>query len=94
MLILDDDVCQCLTCHIHCSPIYGTIVFDTESKALYFCNQMTLVCYIFDSEGNIIEDLVAFFLNRLSDFINVKLFIWITILLFYYYTLITKWTRA
>ena len=43
------------------SPIYGTIVFDTESKALYFCNQMTLVCYIFNSECNIIEDLVAFF---------------------------------
>ena len=43
------------------SPIYGTIVFDTESKALHFCYQMTL------------------FFNRLSDLINVKLFIWITI---------------
>ena len=61
------------------SPIYGTIVFDTESKALYSCNQMTLVCYIFNSECNIIEDLVAFCFNKLSDFINVKLFIWITI---------------
>jgi len=73
------------------SPIYGTIVFDTENKRLYFCNQMTLKCYFFFySEGNIIEDLVAFFFNILSDLINVKLFIWITILLFYYCTLIIK----
>ena len=73
------------------SPIYGTIVFDTESKALYFCNQMTLVCYIFNSECSIIEDLVAFFLidcqilSMLNYLFGLQL-----ILLFYYYASMIK----